>query len=132
MSVSDDLLKEFIAIDGFQGVALFTPSGEELAIMEASGTKHNLKNLGILANTVLMNAQKASIEMGTGRGQMIHVMAEKAEYIVRCLNEGNDPIKTEPGKAHIHLVLVLDKDANVGLAKMKIASIIEKLAEYYR
>jgi len=107
-----DKLKELASIDGFGGAGLFTPTGEALAIHDGAGSKATLKTVGVLANNVLMNAQKASLEMGTGRGQLVHVEAENAHIIVRCLNEGTDPLKSQPGKAHIHLVLFLTSDAH--------------------
>ena len=70
--------------------------------------------------------------MGTGRGQQVHVEAEKAHFIVRCLNEGTDPLKSQPGKAHIHMVVVLKNDASIGLAKMRMNSVIQRLAEDFR
>jgi CheY-like chemotaxis protein/predicted regulator of Ras-like GTPase activity (Roadblock/LC7/MglB family) len=123
-------LKELTSIEGFAGAAVFTPTGEPLAVMAGDG--QHLKEVGVLANNVLMNAQKASVEMGTGRGQQVHVEAEKAHIFARCLNEGTDPLKSLPGKAHIHLVLVLKNDAAIGLAKLRVASTIEKLAEDFR
>ncbi len=58
--------------------------------------------------------------------------AEKAHILVRCMNEGTDPIRSQPGKAHIHLAVVLKNDASIGLAKMRMNSVIEKLAEDFR
>ncbi|MDH3347029.1 MAG: hypothetical protein OEM02_02865 [Desulfobulbaceae bacterium] len=75
-----------------------------------------------------MNAQKTSLDMGTGRGQLVHVVAEHANIIIRCLNEGDHPLESESGNAHIHLVLVLKDDSSLGLAKLKVNSIIESLA----
>ncbi len=123
-------LKDLSAIEGFAGAGVFTPTGEPLALVSA-GTGFS-KEIGILANNVLQNAQKASLEMGTGRGQQVHVEAEKAHFIVRCLNEGTDPLKSQPGKAHIHMVLALTSDAAIGLAKMRVNSTIEKLADDFR
>jgi len=125
-----DKLKELAQLDGFAGCGLFTPTGEALAVLEAPGV--SLKEVGVLANNVLMNAQKASLEMGTGRGQQVHVEAEHAHILVRCLNEGTDPLRSLPGKAHIHLVLILKEDAAIGMAKLKINSVIAKLAEDFR
>ncbi len=125
-----DKLKELAGVEGFAGAALYTPAGETLAVLQ--GETQHLKEVGILANNVLLNAQKASIEMGTGRGQQVHVEAEKANIVARCLNEGTDPIKSQPGKAHIHLVLLLKNDASIGLAKMRMNSAITKLAEEFR
>jgi len=128
VSVSEKL-KELSVVDGFLGAGLFTPAGESLGVVSSSGFT---KEIGVLANNVLQNAQRASIEMGTGRGQQVHVQAEKAHILVRCLNEGSDPLKSEPGKAHIHLVLALGSDDAIGMAKMKINSVIEKLADECR
>ncbi len=127
---ADDKLKELASIEGFAGAAVFTPTGETLATLQAEGTQ--LKQVGVLANNVLLNAQKASLEMGTGRGQQVHVEAEKAHIIARCLNEGSDALKSQPGKAHIHMVLVLKNDSSIGLAKMRVNSVIEKLAPEFR
>ncbi|WP_243304591.1 response regulator [Geothrix oryzisoli] len=125
-----DKLKELAQIDGFAGCGLFTPTGEALAMLGAEGV--NLKDIGVLANNVLMNAQKASLDMGTGRGQQVHVEAEHAHILVRCLNEGTDPLRSQPGKAHIHLVLILKSDSSIGMAKLKINSVIAKLADDFR
>jgi len=129
MSVQDKL-SELSSMDGFAGVGVFTPTGEALGMV--SSDKLNLKEIGVLANNVLMNAQKASLDMGTGRGQLVHVEAERAHIIVRCLNEGTDPLKSQPGKAHIHLVLILTNENSIGLAKMKVNKVIEGLAPEFR
>ncbi|MEW5852695.1 MAG: response regulator [Myxococcota bacterium] len=127
---ANEKLKELATLDGFAGVALYTPQGELLAMQ--SSDVASLGDVGVLANNVLMNAQKASLDMGTGRGQQVHVEAENANIVVRCLNEGTDPLHSQPGKAHIHMVLVLKKDAPIGMAKLKVNSTIQKLAEDFR
>ncbi|MDH4231873.1 MAG: response regulator [Nitrospirota bacterium] len=128
---AQETLKELATIEGFAGAGCFTPTGETLSIF--STDIDNIKEIGILANNVLMNAQKASLEMGTGRGQLVHIQTESGcQIIVRCLNEGTDPLKSQPGKAHIHLVLVLKNDSSLGMAKMKVASVAEKLASDFR
>ncbi len=130
MSVQDKL-QELSGIDGFAGAGLFTPTGENLAMLPGSVT--NLKEMGVLANAVLLNAQKASLEMGTGRGQLVHIECESgAQVIVRCCNEGTDPLKSQPGKAHVHLVVILKSDSGIGMAKMRANSVITKLAEDFR
>src|SRR5512145_683338 len=100
-----EILAELGNIDGCVSAAVFTPTGEALATY-CSG-QIDTKNAGVLANNVLLNAQKASLEMNTGRGSMVHIEAEKAHILVRCLNEGTDPLKSQPGKSHIHLVVAL-------------------------
>ncbi len=125
-----ELLKELAAVDGFAGAGVFTPTGETLAIY-TPGTGFT-KEIGILANNVLMNAQKACLEMGAGRGQQVHVEGEKAHVLARCLNEGTDPLKSQPGKAHVHMVVALTSDGSIGLAKMRINQVIEKIADDFR
>jgi CheY-like chemotaxis protein/predicted regulator of Ras-like GTPase activity (Roadblock/LC7/MglB family) len=127
---AQDKLKELAAIEGFNGAAVYTPQGELLAAHV--GEVANLKEIGVLANNVLMNAQKASLEMGTGRGQQVHVEGESSHILVRCLNEGTDPLRSQPGKAHIHMVVVLKPDAPIGMAKLRTNSIIAKMAEDFR
>jgi CheY-like chemotaxis protein len=129
MSVSEKL-KELASVDGFAGAGVYTPTGEPLSVLNA-GTGFS-KEIGILANNVLMNAQKASIEMGSGRGEQVHIEAEKAHIFARCLNEGTDPLKSQPGKAHIHLVVAFANDASIGMVKLRVNSVIGKLAEDFR
>ncbi len=126
-----DKLKEFESIDGFAGVGVFTPTGESLAIMTGE-MKGNMKELGVLANNMLLSAQKASVEMGVGRGKLVHVETDTAHILARCLNEGNDPVKTEAGKAHIHMVIALNNDHGIGMAKLKIEKLINSLADDFR
>ncbi|OQY26929.1 MAG: hypothetical protein B6244_12175 [Candidatus Cloacimonetes bacterium 4572_55] len=131
MSVKEKLAK-FKEIDGFMGVAVFTPSGESLAQLEDPSSHLNLKEVGILSNNVLMNAQKAALEMGAGKGEFIHIISDRAHVLVRCYNEGTDPLTSQPGRAHIHLVLVLKDESGVGLAKMRIKSIVQSVAQDFR
>jgi predicted regulator of Ras-like GTPase activity (Roadblock/LC7/MglB family) len=127
---SVEKLKELSSIDGFAGAGAFTPTGESLAIFTpGSGFS---KEIGILANSVLMNAQKACLEMGAGRGQQVHIEGEKAHILARCVNEGTDPLKSQPGKAHVHYVLALSNDSSIGLAKMRLNQVAEKMAEDFR
>jgi len=127
-----DLLKEFSTIEGFGGVGVFTPSGESIIKLEAANSPLKLKELGPVANSVMIQAQKAALEMDLGASHFIHLQTEKAHILVRCLNEGSDLVKTQPGKSHIHLVLILKNDSGIGLAKLKIESHILKLAEAFR
>ncbi len=127
---SMEKLRELQVIDGFSGAVVFTPTGEQLVMLE--GDSLRLKEVGVLANNVLINSQKASLEMGAGRGQQVHVEGEKAHILARCLNEGTDPVKSQPGKAHIHLVLVLKNDSSLGLAKMRMNTAIQMLADDFR
>lgn len=130
MSNIKDILEKFKAVDGFMAAGAFTPNGELAAEMNVAGV--NIAELGALANDVLLKAQKATEIMGVGRGQLVHIDAPKAHIFARCLNEATDFTETASGRAHVHMMLVLEKEGNVAMAKMRIDSIISELAEHFR
>ena len=127
---AQEKLEPFKSIIDFAGVGVLTPTGEPLVMLSAG--ELNLMEIAILANNILVNAQKASQDMGAGSCEMIHIETDRIHILVRCLNEGKDPFKVHPGKAHIHMVLVLSSEAGIGLAKLKIASVIKSLADDFR
>lgn len=130
MSDIKEVLEKFKVVDGFQAVGAFSPNGEMVAECNTSGI--NLGELGALANDVLLKAQKTTEVMNVGRGQLVHVEAPKAHVIARCLNEATDFASTATGRAHVHMVLILGTDGNVAMGKMKLTSIIQEIAEYFR
>jgi predicted regulator of Ras-like GTPase activity (Roadblock/LC7/MglB family) len=130
MSISEKL-ETLQGVDGYLGFGVFTPAGEVLAShVEKAG--FNIKEVGIHANHILLNAQKASMEMGTGGGHLVHIETDKANILVTCMNEGPDCTKTLPGKTHVHAVMVLQADAEIGLAKLKLDHVVKALADDFR
>lgn len=123
-------LEAFKDVDGFIAAGAFTANGEMLADVSTSDIK--LAELGSLANDVLLKAQKSTDIMGVGRGNLIHIIAPKANIIARCLNENTDYADNQPGRAHIHLVLVLGAEANIAMGKLRVDSVIAKIAEIIR
>ncbi len=123
-------LSQLTEIDGFLGVALFSAEGRLLAKCEPFDI--DLKLVATLANNVLVNAQKAAIDMGFGHSQLTCVHTEKTLILLRCLNEGKNPLRAEPGKCHIHLVLLIDNPDSFGIARLEINRVIESLAEDFR
>ena len=117
-------------IDGFIGAAAFTPDGDVVAQVGGAGV--NLAELGALANDVLLKAQKATDMMDVGRGNQIHITAPRANVLVRCLNENTDFAANEPGRAHVHVMLVLEAEANIGLGRMRLEKVVQLLAPVLR
>jgi len=130
MSDIKELLEKFKSVDGFRAVGAFSPNGEMVAECNVAGI--NLGELGALANDVLLKAQKTTETMDVGRGQLVHVEAPKAHVLCRCLNEATDFATTSEGRAHLHMVLILEKDGNVAMGKMKLEPIIKELAQFFR
>jgi CheY-like chemotaxis protein/predicted regulator of Ras-like GTPase activity (Roadblock/LC7/MglB family) len=130
MSDINEVLEKFKVVDGFQAVGAFSPNGEMVAECNVNGS--NLAEMGALANDVLLKAQKTTEVMNVGRGQLVHVEAPKSHVICRCLNEATDFASTASGRAHVHMVLILEKEGNVAMGKMKISSAIQEIAEFFR
>lgn len=125
-----DALAKCKDVDGFIGIGAFSPQGELIGQVANAGVE--LAELGALANDVLLKAQKSTDIMGVGRGNQVHVEAPKAHILVRCLNENADFADSEPGRAHVHCVLVLEKNGNLALGKMRLDSAIHELAPLCR
>ncbi|MCP4692342.1 MAG: hypothetical protein GY859_30130, partial [Desulfobacterales bacterium] len=131
MSAVSDILDKFKDVEGFMAAGVFTPDGEMAAELNVTGVKFG--EIGALANDVLLKSQKATEMMGMGRGNQIHIESPKAHILARCLNEATDFAATSTGRAHIHTVLVLNKDGgNVGMGKIKLNSAVEELAPNFR
>lgn len=130
MAEMKEILEKFKSVDGFQAVGVFSPNGELVSECNVSGV--NLAEVGALANDVLLKAQKSTDIMHIGRGQMVHVEAPKGHVICRCLNEATDFSATTSGRAHLHMVLLLESEGNLAMGKMKTASVIQELAEFFR
>lgn len=123
-------LARLAEIDGFLGTALFSAEGRLLAKCEPFDL--DLKLVASLANNLLVHAQKTSLDMGFGRCQFTYIHTEKALILARCLNEGRNPLRAEPGKCHIHLILLFDNPDSLGIAKLEINKVIQSLAEDFR
>lgn len=124
------VLSQFSDIVGFQGAAVFSPQGE---LMESvSNGKLDIKSIGMHANNALLNAQKATDQMGVGRGNMMQIRAPQATVLMRCLNEATDFAATKSGKAHFHTVVVMDPEGNTGMASMTLDRAAGKIAELVR
>jgi hypothetical protein len=70
--------------------------------------------------------------MGVGRGNQIQVAAPKANILVRCLNENTDFSANEPGRAHVHMMLILQPEGNLALGKIQLEKVIQQVAPFMR
>jgi CheY-like chemotaxis protein len=130
MGEIQEVLEKFKDINGFRAIGVFSPSGEMAGEYNVSGL--SLADLGALANDVLLKAQKTCELMGIGRGSLVHIQAPKAQIIARCLNEATDYTATASGRAHIHMVLILDAEGNLAMGKMKLEAAIQEIAAVFR
>lgn len=134
MSVQDKLAV-LSTLDGFAGVGVATPSGESIATLGVhltDASKAHLQKIAVIANNILISSQKACEEMGVGTQELVHIVTDKAHILMGDLNEGSDPYKTQPGQAHLHLILVLTSDSSIALAKLRMDTVMKSLAEDLR
>jgi len=125
-----DLLAQFEDVQGFLGIAVFTPQGE--IVESIAKGKTDIKTVGTYANNALLNAQKATDQMGVGRGNLMQIRAPEAIVMMRCLNEATDFAATKEGKAHFHTVVILDPDGNTGMAAMILDKTVAGIADELR
>jgi len=125
-----DHLQELTGVEGFKAAAVFTAQGEMLEA-ETVG-KYDIKSVGMFANNALLNAQKATDQMGVGRGNLMQIRAPQANIMMRCLNEATDFAATKEGKAHFHTVVVMDPEGNMGMASMILDKVVGRIADELR
>ncbi len=117
-------------VEGFLGAGVFTPQGEVLDSQTRG--KIDIKSVGLYANNALLNAQKATDQMGVGRGSLLQIQAPKAYILMRCLNEAADFAATKAGKAHFHTMVVMEPEGNVAMARMILDNVVAAIAEELR
>lgn len=125
-----DILAKLCDLEGFFAAGLLSPEGELIAQLDNNGMQ--VADLGALANDILLKAQKATEMMGVGKGQLVHVEAPGAHILIRCLNEMADPGSSAENCTHIHMVLALSRDGNIGMGKIRLASVMGELAPLLR
>lgn len=127
-------IKEHLAqlqgVEGFMGAAVFASNGEMLEGLVTGSL--DVKTVGMFANNALLNAQKATDQMGVGRGNLVQIRAPQATVIMRCLNEATDFAATSTGKAHFHTVVIMSPEGNVGMASMMLDKVVGKIADEVR
>ncbi|MFO8057975.1 MAG: response regulator [bacterium] len=125
-----DKLAGLKELDGFMAAGAFSHTGACLAELTNGG--EGIAEVGRYANEVLLEAQKATDIMGVGRGNMVHISAPQADIMARCYNENTDFTVSEPGKAHVHVVLMISEESNLAWAKMKLEQTIMEIAPDFR
>lgn len=130
MEELDKILKKMSAVEGFIACAVVSPEGEVLASVNNAGVK--LQEIGALANDILLKSQHAAEMMGVGRAQCVHMEAPKGHALARCLNEATDFTVTATGRAHFHVVMMIAKEGNIALAKMRLNNAMGEIAPLLR
>ena len=130
MEELDKILKKLSAVEGFVGAAIVSPEGEVLAQNNPQGLK--LNEVAALANDILLKSQNAAELMGVGRATVIHIEAPKGHAFARCLNEATDYTVTAQGRAHFHVIMMIEKEGNIALAKMRLNNAMSEIAPVLR
>jgi response regulator of citrate/malate metabolism len=116
MAIKDHLAL-FSDVSGYLGGGVFTPQGEMLeGTTEVSGI--HFETAGSMIHDMLLNAKKMAEASGFGNCDMIQLDTEMGVVLAKCFNDGT---------IHYHTVLVIKKDGNVAMAKMKLKKVVELL-----
>lgn len=105
-------------VSGYLGAGVFTPQGELLE-GEADASGVHFETSGSMIHDTLLNAQKMSDAAGFGKADMIQVDTEAGLLFCKCFNDN--------ASKHFHTILVLKKDGNVAMAKMKLNKAVSNL-----
>ncbi len=121
-------LGEFSDIEGFDGVALFSPNGELIA---ESGTKDsNLRDIATLANKIIADVKWLNNENKLALGSMFHIEGENNHIFIKSYDTNPPNLsQTDSDKVQVFLILALKSDFGVGAARSKIKNILPTLAK---
>lgn len=112
-----DHLKLFSDVGGYLGSGVFTPQGEILeATAEISGI--HFETAGGMIHNMFLNAKKIAESSGFGNCDLLQIDTVMGLILAKCSHDG---------KIHFHTILVIKKDSNVALAKMKLKKVTDLL-----
>ena len=118
MNSIENALAKMNDVTGFMGAIALLPTGEELA--QVGPASLNLAEVGAIANDVLLRAHSASNLMEVGDNNVaVEMEAERALILLRCLSNNMG--------VHMHLCFVMEKKANIGMAKIWLNKITKEL-----
>jgi len=111
----------FRRVDGYLGAGVYTPEGVMLGgVTQVAGI--NFEIAGQLFHDVFLIAENRSIEAGFGITDTIQVNSKKVIIFAKCFREG---------AIHFHTILVVDNDANIGMARLMLQKFSQALKEYF-
>ena len=127
---ADDILAALKGVPGFRAAAVLSPSGAVLASLAPGDV--DLETIAEEANRTLVQSKEALCEMGAGRGELVYIEGSEARILAQCIDETDDGVGFQPGRAHIHGVLVLRPEGQFGMGKLRLAEAMGTLRELYR
>jgi CheY-like chemotaxis protein len=127
----ETLLAEFESISGFLGAAVLTHGHEILA--RRAMPNLDIETVARVANEGLLVLRDVSARMGVGRCDLMFLRSPKATTLLRCLHvEQAQEGQSGGTPAHIHLVVMVSPEANVGMAKVLVDKQISRIAQAIR
>jgi hypothetical protein len=114
-------LELFRELNGYLGVSVFSPDGNMLGgVTEVSGM--NFEIAGSLIHDAYLFTQNKSQEAGFGNAEMLQIETDRGIVLVKCFKENN---------RHFHTILVIQRDANVALAKVMMNKVTDVLKDEF-
>lgn len=114
-------LESFQRLDGYLGAGVFSYDGRMLAgVTEVSGVSFEIA--GKLFHDAFLIVNNNSREAGFGRIDMLQMDAEIGTVLAKSCVDVDNPF---------HILLVMNRDANIARAKLELNKVTESLKEEF-
>jgi predicted regulator of Ras-like GTPase activity (Roadblock/LC7/MglB family) len=119
-----EILEKLRQIDGYKASAILDASGEIILKDKGSLVNENLDKELLTFNALFNKSKEVSKSLGLGSVTNMNLEAQEAVALMFCSGEDN--------RVHIHLVLILEKESNLGLAKLIANQVMEEMINKLR
>jgi len=116
-----ETLEKLREIDGYIASAILDASGEIIFKDQGNLVKGDVDRELITLNALFNKSKEVSKSLNLGSVSTMNFEAENAIALMFCSGEDK--------RVHIHLVLILEKNANIGLAKLISNQVMKDMIE---
>jgi len=130
-SILEIKFKEIAAIKDFIGGGVFTHAGEKMTMIGPDDISTNIPGICDLAINFFSTLKEKAHDLGTGVGKMIHITTELSHILIKSFRiKVHDDLEDEQTIPFV-FVIILQSDASIGLANLKITSITRDLNKMF-
>ncbi len=113
-------LEQFKSINGYKASGIMTFTGEVLA-SDSIDANIDLAMVGATFNDIFRSAHEASEKIGLKACKETTINTPNGQIIMRCSG-----VKA---KVHYHMIVIINKDGNLALAKMEMEKMVPRIME---
>jgi len=131
LSILDIKFKEIASIKDFIGGGVFTEDGEKLTMIGPDDISTNTPAVCDLAIAFFSTLKEKAHDMGTGVGKMIHITTDLTHILIKSFHIKVHDDLDDKQVIPLVFVVILQSDASIGLANLKIATITRDLNKMF-